>query len=246
MTKLIAHNLYINTWIFKIDDEFNGRGHASLNVETVKTIMELRKKKVEMTESIIRKLEEVIKKILPKKAKITQPGLYRNWDSYMIQFCKVGGVIEAAPLCPNHQVTSPSISFMIEPDGAVEIVGSYDKFSATEYVNAGCFYPQKSLPAMNLKVLCDSIGKVMYDKGVIGNVTIDLVSFPNPTDPKAHPLFWAVDINQEMHDFAAITYFFDILMEGELEQETGEYNIEVIKEAEEIMAKQNPGAATQA
>lgn len=70
LTKLIANNLYINIWIFKIDDEFNGRGHASLNVEMVKTIIELRKKKVEMTESIVRKLEEVIKKILPKKAKI--------------------------------------------------------------------------------------------------------------------------------------------------------------------------------
>lgn len=70
LTKLIAHNLYINTWIFKIDDEFNGRGHASLNVESVKTIMELRKKKVEMTESIVRKLEEVMRKVLPKKVKI--------------------------------------------------------------------------------------------------------------------------------------------------------------------------------
>jgi len=97
---LIAHNLYINTWIFKIDDEFNGRGHASLNVESVKTIMELRKKKVEMTESIIRKLEEVIKKIVPKKAKIAQPTLFKNWESYINQFCKKGGVIEAAPLCP--------------------------------------------------------------------------------------------------------------------------------------------------
>lgn len=99
LTKLIAHNLYINIWIFKIDDEFNGRGHASLKVENVKTIMELRKKKVEMTESIIRKLEEVIRKIIPKKAKVAQPTLYTSWDSYMAQFCKVGGVIEAAPLC---------------------------------------------------------------------------------------------------------------------------------------------------
>ena len=30
LTKLIAHHLYINTWIFKIDNEFNGRGHASI------------------------------------------------------------------------------------------------------------------------------------------------------------------------------------------------------------------------
>jgi hypothetical protein len=60
LTTLIAHNLYINTWIFKIDDEFNGRGHASLNVEQIKTILELRKNKVEMTDTIIRKLEDVI------------------------------------------------------------------------------------------------------------------------------------------------------------------------------------------
>ena len=70
LARLIAHNLYVNTWIFKIDDELNGRGHASLNVETVKTITELRKKKVEMTESIIEKLLEVLKKVLPKKVKI--------------------------------------------------------------------------------------------------------------------------------------------------------------------------------
>jgi hypothetical protein len=62
--------LFVNTWIFKIDDEFNGRGHASLNVESVKTITELRKKKVEMTESIVEKLLEVLKKVLPKKVKI--------------------------------------------------------------------------------------------------------------------------------------------------------------------------------
>ena len=102
LTKLIAHNLYINTWIFKIDDEFNGRGHASLNVESIKTIIELRKKKVEMTESIVRKLEEVMKKVLPKKMKIAMPSLFRTFEVYMAAFCKSGGVIEAAPLCqPN-------------------------------------------------------------------------------------------------------------------------------------------------
>lgn len=67
LARLIAHNLFVNNWVFKIDDEFNGRGHASFNVETIKTIIELRKKKVEMTEAIIEKLLEVVKKLLPKK-----------------------------------------------------------------------------------------------------------------------------------------------------------------------------------
>jgi IQ domain-containing protein H len=30
LARLVAHNLFVNTWIFKIDDEFNGRGHAAL------------------------------------------------------------------------------------------------------------------------------------------------------------------------------------------------------------------------
>ena len=33
---------------------------------------------------------------------------------------------------------------------------------------------------------------MLYDKGVIGHVTLDLVSFPDPTSPNSHPLFWAV------------------------------------------------------
>jgi len=108
---------------------------------------------------------------------------------------------------------------------------------STEYVSAGCYYPQQSLKALNLMSISQSVGRVLYEKGMIGHVTIDLVAFPNPTDPSninMHPLFWAVDINNELQDNAAITYFFDILMEGYLNQEDGRYEIEVVKEADEI------------
>ena len=54
-----------------------------------------------------------MKKVLPKKIKIAQPSLYRNYEDYIKQFCKIGGVIEAAPLCNSASVNSPSISFMI-------------------------------------------------------------------------------------------------------------------------------------
>ena len=83
LSRLIAHNLFVNTWLFKIDDEVNGRGHASLSVETVKTIVELRKRKVEMTELVIEKIQEVIQKVIVKKVKIAQNNLYRNFEEYM-------------------------------------------------------------------------------------------------------------------------------------------------------------------
>ena len=33
LAKLIVNNLDVNVWIFKMDDEFGARGHASLDVE---------------------------------------------------------------------------------------------------------------------------------------------------------------------------------------------------------------------
>lgn len=70
LARLVAQNLFVNTWLFKIDDEICGRGHASVNVETIKTIMELRKRKMDMTEVVIEKICEVIKKVVPKRVKI--------------------------------------------------------------------------------------------------------------------------------------------------------------------------------
>ena len=87
---------------------------------------------------------------------------------------------------------------------------------------------------MNLVTISKAIGDVLYEKGAIGHCTVDLVSFPDPTNPKAHPLFWAVDINCGLSDYATICLFFDILMEGRLDPQTGEYSIEVIKDPEDI------------
>jgi hypothetical protein len=50
-----------------------------------------------MTEAVVSRLQEVISKILPRKVKIAMPTLYKNWDMYLEEYCKVGGVIEAAP-----------------------------------------------------------------------------------------------------------------------------------------------------
>ena len=66
---------------------------------------------------------------------------------------------------------------------------------------------------MNMATISSSIGEVLYEKGIIGHVTVDLISFPDPTGPKnSHPLFWAIDLNCGMTDYAASCYFFDFLM----------------------------------
>jgi len=227
LAKLIANNLYVNNWLFKIDDEFNGRGHAYLSVDSIKPLQELRRRQVEINDELVERIIAILSKNLARKARVCMKRLYPSWQEYLDQFCKVGGVIEAAPTCMSHQMGSPSIAFLIEPNGEVQLVGSLDKFSAREFINAGCFFPQQSLPNMNMMTISKSIGDILYEKGIIGHVTVDLVSFPDLTTPvQSHPLFWGVDLTCGLTDYAAACFFFDFLMEGSLDPFTGKYSIE--------------------
>jgi hypothetical protein len=95
---------------------------------------------------------------------------------------------------------------------------------------------------MNLMTISKAIGSNLYEKGIIGHITVDLVSFPDPAglaNPEQfktppHPLFWATDINLGLSDYATVCLFFDILMEGRLEPQTGEYSIEVVRDPDDF------------
>lgn len=132
----------MNNWIFKIDDEFNGRGHAYLNIDNIKPLADIRRKQIEINEELVDKIITILQKNLAKKVKLSMNRLYNGWLEFLDAFCRVGGVIEAAPTCMSAQMGSPSICFMIEPDGEVQLIGSMDRFAARDYVNAGCMFPQ--------------------------------------------------------------------------------------------------------
>ena len=89
----------MHTWIFKIDDEVNGRGHAYLNMDHIKPLQNLRKKPVAVGEQLVESIMELLQKFLPRKAVIPMKGLYQSWHEYISAYCRVGGVIEAAPTC---------------------------------------------------------------------------------------------------------------------------------------------------
>ena len=83
----------------------------------------------------------ILNKNLGKKVKIAMGRLYQGWIEFLGAFCRVGGVIEAAPTCMTNQLGNPSIAFFVEPDGNVQLIGSMDRYAARDYVNAGCFFP---------------------------------------------------------------------------------------------------------
>jgi len=45
-------------------------------------------------------------------------------------------------------------------------------------------------------------------------MTVDLVSFPDPTDKKGHPLFWAIGIDCYLNVYNCSYFYFDMLVKG--------------------------------
>ena len=43
LAKLIVSNLYVKSWVFKMNDEMNGRGTASINLDLIKPLQRLRR-----------------------------------------------------------------------------------------------------------------------------------------------------------------------------------------------------------
>lgn len=114
LTILIANNININTWIFKIDDEFNGRGIAWFSVNGIGFFKELRKVgKFEVTENLLGRIRDMLTQVLPNRMKFATPSLYPNYKEYMLNFVRKGGIIEAMPNAPLSSINSPSISLLI-------------------------------------------------------------------------------------------------------------------------------------
>ncbi len=54
---------------------------------------------------------------------------------------------------------------------------------------------------MNLELICSALGKVLFKRGIIGFISVDLISFPDPADKNNHPLFWAIGIDCFLNNF---------------------------------------------
>jgi hypothetical protein len=70
-----------------------------LNVDNIKPLQNLKKKQLDPGVDLIDIIKPILAKSLPRKVSIAMPTLYKSWAEYMTAFCRVGGIIEAAPTC---------------------------------------------------------------------------------------------------------------------------------------------------
>jgi len=92
-----------------------------------------------------------------------------------------GGVIEAFP--PLDSVTCLTVDLLVEPGGDVHMLSCGDQLrgpSGLEVV--GCTVPQSSICPDVLHTICNSIGQACQQRFIMGHLSIDLVTFLDPSN----------------------------------------------------------------
>lgn len=154
MTKLILTNIHIDRWIFKINGYYEGRGIAYFDLTSIKKLKRIRRKITAKTpEELFTQTQQLILRFLPSKLKIVRKTLFRDFQEYVDEFIRKGGMIEAAPGITQKELGTPGISFFIEPNGEIEFLGSFEKICGGLMTPVGYEMPQQSLPNIDVKNL---------------------------------------------------------------------------------------------
>eukprot|EP00736_Rhodelphis_marinus_P005987 Rmarinus@m.15797 len=226
----ILHYLQVPRWIFKIDDEFNGRGHAYFDVTHLTCHSHLLRESKEngdltrdeiTMEAARQEIEAELRKLLSSVVVIACPYVHPNWEEYLKAFTRYGGVIEA---CPTKVTGSPTVNILIEPTGELTIMSTHDQVFSPPYVAVGASCPQSSVPYAALSNATTAIAKVCVEKGLFGYFSIDYVAFTQ----KGQLRVWAVDFNPCLTLSAVSFWLVDFVVGGRFNAIKGGY---FVKEA---------------
>lgn len=210
---LITNNPAVPTWLLKIDDESQGRGIAFLHVR------KLGLRDLNQSPEAVFVVAQVLQQKLPFKLQVVYTTLFRSYAEYMSAFTRRGGIIEASPNVPFSSIESPSLFFRVEPDGRVEVLGTFDKLRVNDYVPIACVGPKRALPNINVQLLCANVGERLHKKGLFGYMQLDLIAWGQG--------FWAVGLDCFLSTMSASCLYFDFLMRGKIDQLTGAYSVDL-------------------
>jgi hypothetical protein len=222
---MIVSNPSIPRWIMKVDDEFNGRGHAHFDVTYLRTHRKLVRDVPETLEEDELARVQVdmcaeLQAIISKRVQITTKGLFRNWREFLGALIGRGGVIEA---CPARVSGSPSANLWVQPSGEVSLLCTHDQMFSPPYCFVGASFPQSSVPFGALRAAAMGIGRVCAARGIHGYIGVDFVAYQHPEGLR----LLAVDLNLRYTDTLAAFHMFDFLMGGRYESaNTGRYFVD--------------------
>ncbi|XP_041465321.1 IQ domain-containing protein H-like [Lytechinus variegatus] len=236
LAQLVTENLNVKRYLFKLDDEIDGRGiaycdvtpnlrcHAWAKKEEIRYGEKWEKKWAQ--EPAFIKIHAEMPDILAQHATPVNKKLFPTWEKFLEAFLSQGGVIEACP--PSDSVTSLTVNMLIEPNGRMSIISSGDQIHADSPFNCwGLSVPQSSVDAKPLNEACIKVAKCCRQRGVLGYFAIDFVTFIDPATQEQK--LWAVDLNLWYDDSVSMTKLMLYVTGGTLDTENYVFNVPPVK-----------------
>ena len=195
LAHLIATYPKIKIWIFKGNLDSNGTGIAYLNTDKIDIINQFRNEKKNNKDFTVEIFQEKLifhlKNILIKNVVFVYPKLYKNWKAYLNHFLLNKGIIECCPTKDLDGIMGrPCIPMLIEPNGKVKILPTFEKINVDNFKNILCTSPQKCIDSSEMAQLADKIGNFLFNRGIVGYITVDCIIFHNGKKV----LYWCVDM----------------------------------------------------
>ena len=195
LAHLIAIYPSIRIWIMKSNNDINGRSISYLDTNKIDFIVQLKKEKKNnkhMTVELFQeKLYYQLKNIINKHIVFCYKNFYKNWDEYLENYLSNKGIIEA---CPTKYLDGimghPCIPMLIEPNGKIKILPSYEKIYSEYFKNIICTSPQENIDEEELNKIAKRLGTFFYHQNVIGYITIEFITFHDGKKV----LYWCTDV----------------------------------------------------
>ena len=195
LAHLIALYPSIRIWIMKANNDINGRTTSYIDTDKVDFIVQLKKEKKEnkhMTVDLFQeKLYYQLKNIIYKNIVFCYPNFFRDWDEYIEYYLNNKGIIEA---CPTKYLDGimghPCIPMLIEPNGNIKLLPSFEKINIDYFKNIINISPQSNIEEEVLNNMAQKLGTFFYLQNIIGYITIECITFHDGKKV----LFWCTDV----------------------------------------------------
>ena len=236
LAHLIVSYPKIRIWIFKGNYDTYSTGIAYFNTDKIDIINQLRMEKKNNNDFSPKKFEEklffYLPNILMKNTSFAYSNLFKNWKEYLEHFLLNKGIIEC---CPTKELSGimgrPCVPLLIEPNGKVKILPTYEKINVDFFKNIICTSPQKCLDNYEMAKLADKVGNYLFSKGIVGYVTVDCITFH---DGK-RVLYWCVDMKYGFtQTICDIQYCYFLYIQSILQKSVINDEININEVSEEI------------
>ncbi|KAM8892409.1 IQ motif-containing protein H isoform 2-T2 [Spinachia spinachia] len=225
---LMAQNIDVHRWLFKMDSEYGGCGTAYCDTRHLScydwALQECHRYGPELwktewiQESVQLRYLNKIPEWLARHARPVKTSCYPDWACFLKTFLTQGGVVEAYP--PSECVTCLTVDLLLEPGGEVTMLSCGDQLQGSCQLEAlGSTVPQTSVNPETLQSISMRVGQACLQRLIVGYVSVDLATFLNRNTMEQK--VWAIDLDLAYSDQLAMTQMLLMMTGGTLNCSTG-------------------------